>query len=75
MGKAGVCLGGSLIGWVVALSSLEKNDDGELEVIDVSEGIAVIGMLFGIGSHVYSIIDAPLSAIKNNKRLENRFNL
>ena len=70
--KAAVCLGGSIIGWSIAISSLEDDftlESPQLELRDGYEGAALIGMLIGLGSHVYSIIDAPVTAKNINKRL------
>ena len=68
--KGIICFSTTVIGWGIALSSLEENPDGELEVTDGQEGGFLIGALIGLGAHVYSIIDAPMTAKKINKRLE-----
>ena len=68
--KAGAIVGAELVGWIIFASTLEGkgDDEDEFDVPEDKEGTAAVGILIVLGSRLYSIIDAPITSNRINKR-------
>ena len=67
--KAGALLGANVLGWALFIASLDRNAAGELDFPDGNGGNAGMGFLaVAIGSHLYSVIDAPIISNRINER-------
>ena len=67
--KTGALLGANVLGWALFIASLDRNAADELNLPDGNEAIAGLGFLaVAIGSHLYSVIDAPIISNRINER-------
>ena len=73
--KGGILLGTNIFGWALVLVSLEENEEGDLELPEDIETVAGLGFLIAIGSQIYSIVDAPITANRINKRHQQKTHL
>lgn len=73
--KGGILLGTNILGWAFVLGSLEENEEGDLELPEDNETVAGLGFLIAIGSQIYSIVDAPITANRINKRHQQKTHL